>query len=123
MFMKFIMLLTLTTSFVFATEVDVSYGLMRFSLMTSKDNITFEDKVFKKDRCNQKIIEEFEKDLITAIKKMPIIKTSEAERVLVKTPGKESSLERRSPAGRYFLTLPETFRKLQIQNEIRCKKK
>lgn len=109
-----------------AEEVSVNYGLYNYALDITPENLRMTGKELdlslSKNKCNEKIFENFRKKVLHALDKLEIRKVQPKENVKINLKTKSTSYSPKSPQGRYFLDLVDEFKKAKIQEKLKCKK-
>lgn len=125
MYLKFLALLLITTS-VFAEELKVNYGLYNYVLDIAPEKLHMTGKELdlslSKNKCNEKIFENFRKNVLHAIDKLEVRKVQAEKNVKINFKKESTSYSPKSPQGRYFLGLVDEFKKAKIQDKLKCKK-
>lgn len=123
--MRFVFAILFTTS-VFAEDLKVSYGLYNYSLDLTPDKLHLTGKdldlSMSRNKCNEKMFERFRKEVLYGINKLEVRKNQAKENVEISFKKKATSYSPKSPQGRYFLGLVDEFKKLKIQENLKCKK-
>lgn len=125
MFIKLILLssLFISTS-VSAKDLDVTYGLFKYHIKYSPSEILMTGKALnlsmKEKPCNKKLILNFSNSIETMLKRMDKQKTAEKESLSIVYDKEQTYQSKITPAGRFFLSLPESMKKLKIMEDLEC---
>ena len=126
MFLKIILASLVLIPTAFAGELTVSEGLKKYTLNHSDIFLELKDPSMKlslvKKSCNEKIIKKFNSQVKLMFKKSPKqlspishgLKISEGDKVFYTTLN--------TPAGKFFHAIPEEFKRLKLEESLRCGK-
>lgn len=125
MFIRFLIAILLPTS-VFAQELKVNYGLYNYSLDISPKKLHLTGKdldlSMSRNKCNEKMFQRFRKEVLYGIDKLEARKIQAKGNVEISFEKKATSYSPKTPQGRSFLGIVNKFKKLKIQENLKCKK-
>lgn len=105
-------------------EIKVRYGLFNYSLNHQENKIVLTgndiDLSLTKSACNRALFTDFSRELKAVTQRMSVQKTKNESAVEIKTDKVTSYSSKTSAEGRYFLKLPDYFRKLKIREKLKC---
>jgi hypothetical protein len=107
-----------------ASETSVTFGLMKYQINLDKKKTELKGKNLSisldRSKCNSDIYDQFKKNVEHTLEIMPTHSGSSVEKVEVISGTKKSFFDPSSPKGKYFLTLPDLFKKTKIQSSLKC---
>lgn len=126
MFTKIIALsLLLISTSLSAKEIKVRYVFFYYQLDYSFRELKMTGKgldlSMKEKPCNEKHLKKFTKSIESVLKRVNKQKTPEKESFAVETDEDKFYQSKTTPAGKFFLSLPDAFKKLKILEELECK--
>lgn len=125
MFIKVVLVFTiLISTSVSAKELEVTYGLFNYKVKHSPQEILMTGKglnlSMKEKPCNKKLIETFSKSIDTMLKRMDKQVSPEKESLKIESDKVKTYQSKTTPAGKFFLSLPESMKKLKIMEDLDC---
>lgn len=124
MFIKCLIVSLLFINLAHAEETSVSFGLMKYQLIFEEQKAELKGRNLSlsldRRKCNSYIFDRFKKNVHHNLEIMNINANASKEKIEVIAGAKKSFFDHRSKQGRYFLSLPDQFKKVKIESNLKC---
>lgn len=108
----------------YASDIKLTYGLFNYHYESSKNAISMKGKQLSlnlpKSDCNSSLVKNFETDIKKTLDRMIKQKSPIPGGMEIALPEEKIYQSRTTPAGKFFLKLPDSFKKLITANKFKC---
>lgn len=127
MSLKFLFIMIFTITSAHAADIKLNYGLFNYHYSSSSDALVMKGKLLNlnlpKSDCNAPLVKKFEADINKTLDRMVKQRAPIPEGMEISLPEEKIYQSRSTPAGKFFLKLPEKFKKLITADKFKCGKK